>query len=422
MDLLEITKIDWKKSIVRSNDYTAATYSLSPDAHRIISVAISAIAQNDLKFTTYRIYVPELITFFPALHSDKNAIARIDKATDSLMWSYIKIKQKNGWLKRNLVHSCLFNKNSGHPYVDIKLDDDMLPHLISVNSYFSSPKLENIRLFKKDQHFKLHAYFYSFLYRHSTGIVSIDDLRKILDVDKKQYKLVGHLKSRLLLPSIDLINNVTDIHISIKDVKHWRKIAGFIFNIAKRPPLPIISDTPDASCNIEQSIDLQKEYLALWISRPDFTILLKKHSQAYLEQLLIYVNHKKSQIKIDSVKNYIFGILNKKPTLDELLTPSCLIKAQNSKRIIQESHNRQIINEKQNDKDKQANKVTLEIKNYLAKKSKDQLCEIRAVFNNSLFASGLKFGQESVDFDKPIVEATFYNFVHIKYIGSISKE
>ncbi len=96
----------------------------------------------------------------------------------------------------------------------------MLPHLISVNSYFSSPKLENIRLFKKDQHFKLHAYFYSFLYRHTTGIVSIDDLRKILDVDKKQYKLVGHLKSRLLLPSIDLINNVTDIHISIKDVKH----------------------------------------------------------------------------------------------------------------------------------------------------------------------------------------------------------
>jgi len=224
--------------MVRSNEYTAATYSLSADAHRILSVAISAIAQNDQCFTTYRIYVKELITFFPALHSDKNAMARIDKATDALMGSYIKIKQKNGWIKKNLVHSCQYNKNSGHPYVDIKLDNDMLPHLIGVNGYFSSPKLDNIRFFKKDQHFKLHAYFYSFLYRHSTGVVSIKDLRQILDIDKKQYQLVGHLKNRLLNPSIKLINDVTDINISTEEVKEGRKITGFIFNITKNTDKP----------------------------------------------------------------------------------------------------------------------------------------------------------------------------------------
>jgi len=123
----------------------------------------------------------------------------------------------------------------------------MLPHLINVNSYFSSPKLDNIKLFKKDQHFKLHAYFYSFLYRSSTGIVSIENLRNILDIDKKQYKLVGHLKSRLLIPSIDVINSVTDIHISIRDVKHGRKIAGFIFDISKKKPAPITSKTQDKS-------------------------------------------------------------------------------------------------------------------------------------------------------------------------------
>ena len=94
-------------------------------------------------------------------------------------------------------------------------------------------KLENIKHFKKDQHFKLHAYLFSYLYRGSTGNVSIEQIREILDIDKKQYKLVWHLKSRLLLPSIKFINAVTDIKVIIKDVKHGRRIAGFKFDISK---------------------------------------------------------------------------------------------------------------------------------------------------------------------------------------------
>jgi len=58
---------------------------LLPDAHRIISVAVSVINQNDLDFTTCRIYTKKLIEYYPSLKNDKNAIARLDEATDSLM-------------------------------------------------------------------------------------------------------------------------------------------------------------------------------------------------------------------------------------------------------------------------------------------------------------------------------------------------
>ena len=40
---------------------------LPPDAHRILSVAISMIRQKDEQFHTYRIYTRQLIEFFPAL-------------------------------------------------------------------------------------------------------------------------------------------------------------------------------------------------------------------------------------------------------------------------------------------------------------------------------------------------------------------
>jgi len=70
---------------VRSNELTSASYTLPPDAHRILSVAISMIRQEDKHLHTYRIYAKQLVDFFPALQSDKNAIVRLDRATDALM-------------------------------------------------------------------------------------------------------------------------------------------------------------------------------------------------------------------------------------------------------------------------------------------------------------------------------------------------
>ena len=206
MKHLEIKKIDWSNRLVRTNNFASAIYTLPPDAHRILSVAISMIRQKDEEFHTYRIHTRQLTAFFPGLQSDKNAIARIDTATDALMGSYIKIKKRNGWVKRNLIHSCQLDRNDGNAYVDIRLDDEMLPFLVGITGWFSAPKIENIRFFKKENHFKLYAFFHTHLYRGNTGEVPLSQIRELLSIQKKQYRLVGHLKSRLLDPTIHLIN------------------------------------------------------------------------------------------------------------------------------------------------------------------------------------------------------------------------
>lgn len=133
MSQLKSDKINGTNHLVRTNQFATAAYTLPPDAHRILSVAISMIRLNDEKFHTFRIYTKHLVTFFPALKSDKNAISRIDTATDALMGSYVKIKKNTGWLKRNLIHSCQFSRNDGHPYVNIRLVDDMLPFLVGIS-------------------------------------------------------------------------------------------------------------------------------------------------------------------------------------------------------------------------------------------------------------------------------------------------
>ena len=84
-------------------------------------------------------------------------------------------------------------------------------------------------------------------------------LRDLLSIKKSQYKLVGHLKNRLLEPSIELINRVTDINVSCNSYKHGRRIAGFIFDIKKSPiknidkikKLPKVPDKPKSSSDTE---------------------------------------------------------------------------------------------------------------------------------------------------------------------------
>ena len=412
----EVTTIDWNKSLVRWNDFASASYTLSPDAHRILAVAISAIAKDDQSFVTFRIYTKQLIDFYPALKNDKNAIARIDQATDSLMSAHIKIKQENGWLKKHLIHSCQFIKNNGHAYVDIKLNNDMLPYLIGVKGYFSAPKLENIKHFKKDQHFKLHAYLFSYLYRGTTGNVSIEQIREILDIDKKQYKLVWHLKSRLLLPSIEFINVVTDIKVTIKDVKHGRRIAGFKFNISKQvkaqtTPEQIIDKAQPKTTHVA----LAEQYKGIGVSTSEFEKLCKKHDQAYIKQLLIYAQYRATKQTIQSMFKYLCGVLNNKPQLEDLYTPNCLLKQKQEKQKLVEAHKQQTNDRQTQDKADEFKALSKKVEQYLSSCSDSQLQTINQEFSEQSFTTGLTKLWKTLDLNKAYIKAMYYRFIAKHY-------
>jgi len=312
-----ITNINWHHAIVRSNELTSARYTLSTDAHRLLAVAIAQISQEDTQLTTFKMSTQQFIQFFSALKTDKNAIARIDKATDVLMSSFIKIKYKKGWLKMNLVHSCQLVKWSDSTIIKLKIDNDMLPYLIGVSWHFSAPKLENFKHFKKDQHFKLYSFFYSHLFKRSTPDISIKELRDILDIKKSQYQKIGHLKSRLLTPSITLINQVTDIHISVIEIKHERKIIAFKFQLSKQNSSKPIKATKSIKKTTVTRTIANPIFKAFWLSTQDYNWIVKNHGDDYAQQLLKFINSQSQKLTIKSPKNYLFGILKNKLLLDD---------------------------------------------------------------------------------------------------------
>jgi len=83
-----------------------------------------------------------------------------------------------------------------------------------------------------------------------------------------------------------------------------------------------------------------------------------------------------------------------------LLTPNCIVK---KKQVKQAQLNFQLdVEEKEQQKkqNQQADKLNAEIESYLSKLCDDELQQIEAAFNSSIFASGLKFGQQKVDLSK----------------------
>lgn len=420
MTYTEVNKISWANRLVRSNELTAATYTLPPDAHRILSVAISMIRQKDKQLHTYRIYAKQLIDFFPALKSDKNAIARLDKVTDALMWSYIKIKNKNGWLKRNLIHSCVLNRVNGAVYVDIRLDDDMVPFLIGLSWWFSSPKIENIRHFKKENHFKLYAFFYAYLYRWSTWEIPLSHIREILSIQKKQYLLIGHLKSRLLNPTIDLINRTTDIKVEYTHYKHGKKIAGFIFDIQKNSKIVASGafgwKSPGLTGTICSDNNLAKKYSTFGIKQTEVERLIKRFWPKYLEQLYLYVLEKKKRNQIGSAKNYFFWILKKEPPVESLLSDSCRHKKEKerSDKIKEQQFEHEKLQRDRRGKDNKI--ITSLVEKYRSKLSVKQLMQLQREFWESIYGQSLKLWKKHLDFSNNLVAASFQRYIYRKNI------
>jgi plasmid replication initiation protein len=204
------------------------------------------------------------------------------------------------------------------------------------------------------------------------------------------------MKSRLLLPSIEFINTVTDIKVIIKDVKHGRRIAGFKFDISKQSKAPAITKPHLVSNKVNQSspnLALAEQYKAIGVSASEFTQLSKKysqnHEQAYLEQLLIYAKYRNTKQTIDSMFKYLRGVLNNKPFLEDLYTPNCQIKQKKAQYKLVEKRQKESENLQVKAQTDEFQQLTKKVEQYLLTSSEDQLHTINKAFTQTAFAIGI---------------------------------
>ena len=147
-----------------------------------------------------------------------------------------------------------------------------------------------------------------------------------------------------------------------------------------------------------------------------YQVLVDKHGEAYMAQLMKYVADKKCRGEIRSEKGYLYGVLKRTPTIESLQTIADIKTVEKSKyKQLQKQADK--VEQHQIQKQKESFKTMRDrITDFLHSKSQDEVSTLKTEFNDSTFAKGLKFGQDEVDFTKSVVQATFTRYLFTKYL------
>ena len=111
----------------------------------------------------------------------------------------------------------------------LKINRELKPFYLSLD-WYTKYQLKNIMQFKSTYSFRL----YELLKQYENignRLITIDNLRIVLDIDKKYYPKYANLKQKVVNVVLKEINNNTDLHIEIEELKEVRKVIAIKFNI-----------------------------------------------------------------------------------------------------------------------------------------------------------------------------------------------
>lgn len=216
--------------IKKSNELSVAGLNLSLQELRILDTAIGVYNETQktvISFSIRRLY--EVIG-----KNTSSAYRDVENLTDSLMQKFVSIQTqvrgKNTWIKQTLVKRSSYIDG----VVELEFDEDAM-YLISSgdgrDTNFTQYNAIDGMAFDTVYATRL----FSVLATHAFKGFYKDDiqsLRKRLNVEEGKYSLFGHLKSRVIEPSIKKINEKGVFIIpDIQYLKEGKKVVGVQFEI-----------------------------------------------------------------------------------------------------------------------------------------------------------------------------------------------
>jgi len=214
--------------VIKSNELIQKTrFQLSVQEQKIILFMISKIRPNDEDFITLNFGIQEFCK-----------ICGIDEANGA-NYKYIKetvktLSNKSAWITLDdgtevlsrWINKAWINKKSG--FLKLRLDDDMKPYLLQLQSRFTQYELLYTLAMKSQYSIRLYEILKSYEYKRKY-IFDIDDLKKILFAE--HYNRFPDFKRYVLDISLREINNFSDLKADYEVIKVGRRFARLEFII-----------------------------------------------------------------------------------------------------------------------------------------------------------------------------------------------
>jgi len=223
-----------KISVVsKSNDLIEARYKLSLNEQRLVILLISIIQPDDDDFHDYDLRVSEFANMF-GIECVKDIHARVEEAARNLVGKRLDLSV--GKEREYVAWFSHAKYVEGKGVINISFHKSLKPYLLQLKNRFTQYKINSIVKFKSSYSIRFYELLKSYeylgngerFYREFT----LEDLRSFMGVEEGEYKNFGHLKSRIIEPSVKEINRYSDIFISsVEYIKEGRAVKKVRFTV-----------------------------------------------------------------------------------------------------------------------------------------------------------------------------------------------
>jgi len=218
--------------VTQSNSLIEAkhTQSLSLREQKIILTFVSMIQQDDEDFKIYSLSIKEFHKLVQL--KGREHYTQIKRIIKKLMEKTIEIPRTDGGYL--ITHWATHVEYlAGKGIIQFSFEPKLKPYLLQLKRTFTSYRLNNIMSLGSYYSIRFYEFFKKW---EKTGKwrTSLKHLKSLLGITQKSYEVYGNLKNRVIKPSIEELNQETDLSVELEEVKQGRQVVELIFKIASK--------------------------------------------------------------------------------------------------------------------------------------------------------------------------------------------
>jgi len=221
----------------KSNALIEASYRLSLQEQRVLLMCIGKLnPQDENPEKTFQLTADEFYLAFPDMNRS-HAERRLQEAIDRLAERWIHINWKDSkeeirWIQRKAKYF------EGEGKIEISFSDYIMPYLTQLKGQFTSIAVKNISALKSTYSIRIYELLMQF---KKTGdrLISLEDFRSMLSLENK-YSAFKRLNDSLLKPSLEELNNKSDLIVSVDLVKKGREVVALHFHFKEDKQIKLV--------------------------------------------------------------------------------------------------------------------------------------------------------------------------------------
>ena len=218
-------------TVTKSNQLIDASYRLNVQAQKLVLACLGKVDPRGEIPKEMRLTAAEYAELMGITH---NARRDLYKAADTLFDAVIILKEDHEEVKLRWIQKGV-KKLKGEGAVIITWTDDVLQYISQLKSRFTTYKLRSIANLQSGHSIRLYELLMRFNATNSR-VISLDDFRSALGLDDK-YKQFKILNRDVIKPSVEELNQRSDLVITYDTIKKGRNVAALAFTFKQNKQL-----------------------------------------------------------------------------------------------------------------------------------------------------------------------------------------